>query len=436
VSRRRSSISSEALAQLAASRPQAAQAPSAVVPGGAVALVPGLLPSVTVKQVGDRPRIVNAVRPPVGGAELAELLARRPQAHRPSVRADRSWYRIENHDAGEPVEVWIYDEIGYWGVTADDFARELAEVDAEEITVRLNSPGGDVFDGIAILNALRSHPAAVTVQVDGLAASAASFIAQAGDRIVMQRQAQMMIHDASGLCIGQAVDMEQMRALLDKISANIASVYADRAGGGAKKWRTAMLAETWYSAQEAVDAGLADEVAPLPAKKDQPAAAATWDLSVFRHAGREHAPAPTAAAAPDPATPEHLDPEATEPAQPEPRPAPAGTPDPPAGGEPTVQPEPEPEPAEPDPPGPPAVAEEPAPEPGPTPVEPDQPAAEDDEDEDAADEDETNGETADGWAGATAHLTTAPAWGDTVAHLTIPAPSTQDALAALRRQLS
>jgi ATP-dependent protease ClpP protease subunit len=241
---------------------------------------------------------VSRRRSRVGSDVLAGLAAARPRAAQPPAAVPaRTWYRIENHADG-PAEVWLYDEIGYWGVTAQEFARELADLDAEEIVVRLNSPGGDVFDGLAILNALRDHRASVTVKVDGLAASAASFIAQAGDEIVMARQSQMMIHDASGLCIGNASDMEEMRTVLDRLSDTIASVYADRAGGGSKKWRTAMRAETWYSAEEAVSAGLADEVAPLP-KKDADraaAAAAQWDLSVFRHASREQAPAPGVAA--------------------------------------------------------------------------------------------------------------------------------------------
>ncbi|MBH1939135.1 Clp protease ClpP, partial [Streptomyces sp. AV19] len=126
----------------------------------------------------------------------------------------------------------------------------------------------------------------------------ASVIAMAGDRIVMQPHSQMMIHDGSGLCVGNAADMRDMADLLDRQSDNIAGIYAERAGGTVKQWRTRMLAETWYSAQEAVEAGLADEVAKpgRPGREegepgDRPVAN-SWDLSVFRHAGREQAPAP------------------------------------------------------------------------------------------------------------------------------------------------
>jgi ATP-dependent protease ClpP protease subunit len=219
----------------------------------------------------------------------------RPKGARPlNLREGRrDWYRITNHATGT-AEIWIYDEIGYWGVTAADFVAALAMVDATDITVHINSPGGDVFDGIAIYTALQNHPATITVKIDGLAASAASFIAQAGDTITMARQAQMMIHDASGLCLGNAADMQAMADMLERISESIASIYHDRAGGGVKTWRKAMLAETWYSAEEAVTARLADDVAPLPAKEqdDALAAVARWDLTVFSYAGRDKAPGP------------------------------------------------------------------------------------------------------------------------------------------------
>src|SRR5690606_38136643 len=127
----------------------------------------------------------------------------------------------------------------------------------------------DVFDGVAIYNALRDHPADVAVRVDGLAASAASFIAQAGDKVTMNRGSQLMIHDAWGLCIGPAADMRETAALLDRVSDTIAGLYAARAGGTVEDWREAMLAESWYSAEEAVEANLADEVVPAKGDSDQ-----------------------------------------------------------------------------------------------------------------------------------------------------------------------
>jgi ATP-dependent protease ClpP protease subunit len=184
----------------------------------------------------------------------------------------------------DPIDSWGGD----WGVSAKEFAAALDSLgeDVNELRLHINSPGGEVFEGIAILNSLRNDRRRVVTVVDGLAASAASFIAMAGDEIVMGRNSQMMIHDAWGICIGNAEDMRDLGTRLDHLSDNLASIYAGRAGGDVASWRSVMLAETWYSADEAVDAGLADRVedAPVPQNKH--------DLSVFTYAGRENAPAP------------------------------------------------------------------------------------------------------------------------------------------------
>jgi ATP-dependent Clp endopeptidase proteolytic subunit ClpP len=220
-------------------------------------------------------------------AETVRSRMGRPKARRAPAGAD--WFRIENA-AGDAVEVSIYDEIGYWGTTAKDFAAQLAGIDAKKITLRVNSPGGDVFDGIAIFNAIKRHPAACTAVVDGLAASAASFIVQAADTIVMAEASQMMIHDAWGLAMGNAADMLAMADVLDKASASIAGIYAARSGRALDSIRADMQAESWYTASEAVDAGLADQV---DAAAGGAGTGNRWDLSVFAHAGRGSAPAPT-----------------------------------------------------------------------------------------------------------------------------------------------
>lgn len=169
------------------------------------------------------------------------------------------WYSIKNVSEAE-AEVHIYDEIGYFGVTASDFIRDISAIKASSITLRINSPGGDVFDGVAIYNAIQRHKATVTAYVDGIAASAASFIAMAADRVVMSPHSQMMIHEASGLVIGNADDMRQMSEILDKSSDNIASIYAKKSGGTTEEWRARMKEETWMSDKEAVELGLADEI--------------------------------------------------------------------------------------------------------------------------------------------------------------------------------
>jgi len=204
------------------------------------------------------------------------------------------WYQIRNAAEGDtgPAEVLIYDEIDSWfGVSAEALAREIGALDdSRELHVRINSPGGNIFDGVAILNALRGHPGKVTVIVDSLAASAASFIAMGGDEIVMNRDSEMMIHKASGLVVGGADEMRQQAELIDRLNVKMAGIYAERAGGSVEDWLAIMDAETWYSAEEAVEAGLADRVETVTADRDQ--AAAKFDLSIFAHAGRAHAPAP------------------------------------------------------------------------------------------------------------------------------------------------
>lgn len=207
-------------------------------------------------------------------------------APRPTLRNGRTdWYKIDKirnlgPAGGRAVDVFIYDEIGYYGITAQQFATELAGLDVDTINLRLNSPGGEVFDGIAIFNVLRGHRARVNVTVDGLAASIASVIAMAGDSIEMGRGSRMMIHDAHGLALGDAATMRELADLLDQESDNIAGFYASRAGGKADGWREKMRATTWYTAEEAVAAGLADRVVPDPAPADD-VPRNSWDLRMF-----------------------------------------------------------------------------------------------------------------------------------------------------------
>lgn len=168
-------------------------------------------------------------------------------------------FEVRNAD-GDRAVVRIYEEIGYWGVSAEDFARALSGITANEIEVQINSPGGDVFDGIAIYNSLRTHPAKVTTRVDGIAASAASVIAQAGDHRVMVQAGQMMIHEAWGVAYGPADEVRDFADLLDQQNDIIAGIYAQRSGGDQDELRQLMAATTWLTDQGAVDLGLADEV--------------------------------------------------------------------------------------------------------------------------------------------------------------------------------
>ena len=179
----------------------------------------------------------------------------------------RSWFRIEAKaaDGDEPssADVHIYDEIGErWyggGVGARSFAEQIDALDVDTIRLHLNSPGGAAWDGITIMNSLIRHRARIEVTVDGLAASAASAIAMAGDKITMARGSMMMIHDASGGCWGPASLMEDTAGILHKLSDSYADIYTARAGKDRAHWREQMRAESWYTAEEAVAAGLADE---------------------------------------------------------------------------------------------------------------------------------------------------------------------------------
>lgn len=207
--------------------------------------------------------LVNQIR------AMDSLAAENPQDPR-VLKARTKWYDVRNETVDES-EIFIYEEIGYWGITSDDFVRDLNNLKAKTIKLRINSPGGSVWDAIAIHSALVAHPAMVTVQVDALAASAASLIAMAGDDIVMMRGAQMMIHDASGIGMGNEAELIEYAKWLGEQSDNIANIYAARSPGlTSEEWRDKMRAETWLFAEEAVELGLADSiyVKPKPADED------------------------------------------------------------------------------------------------------------------------------------------------------------------------
>lgn len=174
-----------------------------------------------------------------------------------------------------PAEILLYDEIGQWGVTAKAFAATLANAGAGPITVRINSPGGEVFDGLAIYNALKAHPGGVTTQVDGLAASAASYIAMAGSTVSMAESSMMMIHDAWGVVVGNRNDMRQTAATLDKVDGQMAGIYSAKTGKPVAEIAGMMDAETWLTAAEAKDAGFCDALCATSGKsaRADPAAA-------------------------------------------------------------------------------------------------------------------------------------------------------------------
>lgn len=200
---------------------------------------------------------------------------RRPPT--PRNAAGRKWYQVRNA-SGDAVEILIYDYIGWPFIEAVQFVRDLAAITANEINVRINSPGGDVFDGLAIHNALKRHPATINVAIDGLAASTASWVAMAGDTITIAPNAYMMMHDPEAVAFGGAEDFRKRADWLDQVRDTIAQMYAERAGKSVEDFQPLMAAETWFTADEAVNEGLADEVSNSSAA---PAPSNGFDLSTY-----------------------------------------------------------------------------------------------------------------------------------------------------------
>ena len=165
--------------------------------------------------------------------------------------------------AGDTTDILLYEEIGWYGVTAKDFNTALAAITTPNVRVRINSPGGDVFDGLAIYNALLAWKGNVECVVDGLAASAASFIAMAGDTVRIHESAMLMVHRAWGLAIGNEADMTDMAKTLAKIDGQLAEIYAKQCGKKSDAMLALMAGDadgTWFTAREAADLGLVDEI--------------------------------------------------------------------------------------------------------------------------------------------------------------------------------
>jgi ATP-dependent Clp endopeptidase proteolytic subunit ClpP len=221
-----------------------------------------------------------------------------------------SWYSMRAMARGS-VEILLYDEIGAWGISAKQFALDLAACgDVSQINLRIHSPGGDVFAGMAIYNTLKAHPARLDVYIDGLAASMASVIAMAGDKVYMPTNAMMMIHKPWGAQGGDAEDMRRYADLLDKVEGTLVQAYVSKTGKSPEEIHAMLKDETWMDGSEAVAAGFADQLldplvaaAQLNSKRMQefehmPAAAFNNLMNP-----RNQVPAPTPAPAPAPAAP-------------------------------------------------------------------------------------------------------------------------------------
>lgn len=203
--------------------------------------------------------------------------------------------KIEVKNLGnDAAEVVLYGDIGGWGVTASSVKAELDAISASRITLRIHSYGGDGLEGVAIKNVLKSHQAYITAIVDGVAASAASLIAVAGaDELVMSENSELMIHKAwIWPDAGEADDLRKLADRLDQVNENYAAAYSAKAGGGPSHWLELMAAETWFSAEEAVQVGLADRVLKESAPVEAALPAGSRVFAKLKYSSRRASPAP------------------------------------------------------------------------------------------------------------------------------------------------
>lgn len=171
----------------------------------------------------------------------------------------RTWYNFKPNAGKTPV-LSVLDDVGAYGVSAKDFLNDLSTVEGDSVDVEINSPGGDVFAGLAIYNGLRASGKTINVKVIGLAASAASIIAMAGDTIEMPENTFMMVHNPWSLAAGDAKELRASADVLEKIGDGLVTTYANRTGKGRDEITAMLDAGTWMTAQEAVDAGFATSV--------------------------------------------------------------------------------------------------------------------------------------------------------------------------------
>jgi ATP-dependent Clp endopeptidase proteolytic subunit ClpP len=184
------------------------------------------------------------------------------------------WYSIQS--AGDQAEILIYDVIGWPWVEAEYFVRDLADLDVSNLIVRINSPGGDVFDGIAIYHALRQHKAKVTTRIEGIAASIASIIALAGDEVHAYNATRFMIHEPWSCICGDQYEMRDVAEILGKISADLIEIYSGRSKVGKSELRSMLRNETWFTADEAKENGFVDQVVDSGKPVE-----ARFDLSIY-----------------------------------------------------------------------------------------------------------------------------------------------------------
>ena len=191
-----------------------------------------------------------------------------------------NWYNIQNK-AGETADVYIFEEIGMYGVTAQDFISEIKDLKDKPINLRINSLGGDVFNGMAIYNVIKKRESKTTVYVEGIAASIATIIALGADEVIMSENSLFMIHNAWGGTMGNSKDMRKSADTLDKISNELTEIYVKKTGLAYNRVTEMMDEETWLSAEEAYELGFVDNIS------DAIKVAAKYDVSKFKNITNE-----------------------------------------------------------------------------------------------------------------------------------------------------
>jgi ATP-dependent Clp endopeptidase proteolytic subunit ClpP len=190
---------------------------------------------------------------------------------------NNKWYNIQGKATDAVAEIYIFDEIGAYGITAQDFIAEMKEYKDTPVNLRINCIGGDVFDGMAMYNIIKKREAKTTAYIEGIAASMGSVIALAADEVVMAENSLFMIHNAWGGAMGEAEDMRKTASVLEKISGEIANIYKRKTRLSLDRITDMMDEETWLNAEEAYELGFIDSIS------DSIKVAAKYDVSKFKN---------------------------------------------------------------------------------------------------------------------------------------------------------
>lgn len=190
---------------------------------------------------------------------------------------NNKWFNIQGKATDAVAEVYIFDEIGAYGISAQEFITEMKEYKDTPVNLRINCIGGDVFDGMAMYNIIKKREAKTTAYIEGIAASMGSVIALAADEVVMAENSLFMIHNAWGGAMGEAEDMRKTASVLEKISGEIASIYKRKTRLSLDRINDMMDEETWLNAEEAYELGFVDTIS------DSIKVAAKYDVSKFKN---------------------------------------------------------------------------------------------------------------------------------------------------------